>query len=160
MDGRITEGEERSREAAMVAAVGALRRRERTVAEMHEWLAGRDVRADVIDVVISDLVEVGELDDDRFARAFAADKRELSGWGPERIEAALVERGLERSLAESAALEDHGEQLDRAAELVRRRFGTPTDDGERSRALAFLGRRGYGYELAYEAIRRAGRDAA
>lgn len=160
MDDRITEGEKRSREAAMVDAVGALRRRERTVAEMHEWLTARDVRADVIDAVVSDLIEVGELDDDRFAHAFAADKRELSGWGPERIEAALVERGLERSLAESAALEEHSEQLDRAAELVRRRFGAPADDGERSRALAFLGRRGYDYELAYEAIRRAGRDAA
>jgi regulatory protein len=156
----MTEGEERSREAAMVAAVGALRRRERTVAEMHEWLAGRDVRADVIDAVISDLIEVGELDDDRFARAYAADKRELSGWGPERIEAALVDRGLERSLAELAAYEDHDEQLDRATEQVRRRFPSLEDEFERAKALAFLGRRGYGYELSYDAIRRAGRDAA
>ncbi len=155
-----TEGEERTREAAMVAAVGALRRRERTVAEMHEWLAERDVRSDVIDAVVSDLIEVGELDDDRFAHAYAADKRELSGWGPERIEAALVDRGLERSLAELAATEAHGEQLERAAEQVRRRFGSLEDDAEKAKALAFLGRRGYGYEAAYEAIRRAGREAA
>lgn len=156
----LTQGEERSREAAMVAAVGAIRRRERTVAEMHEWLTGRDVRGDIIDAVISDLIDVGELDDDRFAHAYAADKRELSGWGPERIEAALVDRGLERSLAELAAREDHDDQLDRAADEVRKRFGALDDDAEKSKALAFLGRRGYGYELAYDAIRRAGRDAA
>ncbi|MCB0864977.1 MAG: RecX family transcriptional regulator [Solirubrobacterales bacterium] len=157
---RPSEGEERSREAAMVAAVGALRRRERTVAEMHEWLTGRDVRSDVIDAVISDLTEVGELDDDRFGREFARDKRELSGWGPERIEAALVDRGLERSLAESVAVEGHDEQLERATAQVRGRFGELRDDGDRNRALQFLARRGYGYELAYDAVRRAGRDAA
>lgn len=157
---RVTEGEERSREAAMVDAVGALRRRERTVAEMHEWLRGRDVRADIVDAVISDLIEVGELDDDRFAYAYAADKRELSGWGPERIEAALVDRGLERSLAELAAYEDHSDQLDRAADEVRKRFGPMEEDADKAKALAFLGRRGYGYELAYDAIRRAQHDAA
>lgn len=157
---RPTEGEERSREAALVDAVGALRRRQRTVAEMHQWLSDRDVRADVIDAVISDLIEVGELDDDRFAYAYAADKRELSGWGSERIEAALVDRGLERSLAESAAEEDHAEQLERAVELIRKRFGSLGEEGERARALAFLGRRGYTYELSYDAIRQAERDAA
>ena len=154
------EDEQRDREAAFIAAVGALRRRERCVAELRDWLAGRELRTDLIDAVIDELIAVGELDDDRFAHGFAADKRELSGWGPERIEAALVDRGLERSLAEAAAREDHDEQLGRAAEQVRQRFGAPADDAERARALAFLGRRGYGYEIAYDAIRRAGHDVA
>lgn len=144
----------------MVAAVAALRRRERTVAEMHRWLLDRPVPADIADAVIADLIAVGELDDGRFARGFAADKRELSGWGPERIEAALIERGLERSLAESAACERHDEALDRAVEQVLQRFPELGADRERARALAFLGRRGYGYELAYDAIRRAQREAA
>lgn len=155
-----TEDEERSREAAMVAAVGALRRRERTVAEMHAWLAGRDVDAEVVDEVVSDLIEVGELDDDRFAYAYAADKRDLSGWGPERIEAALVDRGLERSLAEAAAVEPHEQQLDRASELLASRFGqgAMAEEAERGRALALLARRGFDYELSYDAIRRAERS--
>lgn len=154
------EAEGRDFEAAMVAAVGALRRRERSVAELHEWLRGRELHADVIDAVIAELLAVGELDDDRFACGFAADKRDLAGWGPERIEAVLIDRGIERALAEAAAREDHELQLDRAAEQVRRRFGPLTGDAERARALAFLGRRGYGYEIAYDAIRRAERDAA
>ncbi len=155
-----SEGERRSREAAMVAAVRALRRRERTVAELRGWLLERDLRDDDVEAVVDELIAVGELDDDRFARAFAADKRELSGWGPERIEAALIDRGLERTLAESAAREQHEKQLVRAAEQLRRRFGPLTDDAERARALAFLGRRGYGYEIAYDAIRRVERKAA
>lgn len=147
-------------QAARVAAVGAIRRRERTVAELRDWLAARGVGADVIATVIAELTEIGELDDERFAHAFAADKRELSGWGPERIEAALVDRGLGRSLSERAAAEDREEQLARAAAQLRRRFETLADDGERARALAFLARRGYDHELAYDAIRRAERDAA
>lgn len=151
---------QRSREAATVAAVGALRRRERTVAELRGWLRERDHDADVVDAVIAELIAVGELDDDRFAHGFAADKRELAGWGPERIEAALIGRGLERSLAEAAAAEDREMQLGRAAEQLRRRFGELDDDGERARALALLARRGFDYEIAYDAIRRAGREAA
>ena len=144
----------------MVAAVGALRRRERTVAEMHSWLVGRDVDAEVVDDVVSDLIEVGELNDDRFAYAYATDKRDLSGWGPERIEAALVDRGLERSLAEAAAIEPYDQQLDRASELLASRFGPGAlaEEAERGRALALLARRGFDYELSYDAIRRAERS--
>ncbi|MBA2523301.1 MAG: RecX family transcriptional regulator [Solirubrobacterales bacterium] len=153
---------EREQQDAFARAIGALRRRERSVAEMHAWLIERGVAEGVVDDVISELIEVGELDDDRFARAYADDKRELSGWGPERIEAALVDRGLERSLAESASGEDWDEQLERAVAQLGRRAGPLEDEGGRARALSFLTRRGYDYELAYEAIRRAGgrEDAA
>jgi len=150
---------ERERQAALVAAVRALRRRERTVAEMHSWLIERYAEEGVVDDVISELIAVGELDDDRFAHAFAADKRELSGWGSERIEAALNERGLERSLAESASSEDPEDQLERAVGLLATRPGALEEEAERARALAFLTRRGYDYELAYDAILRARREA-
>lgn len=160
MSGVSSRGEQRSREVVMTAAVGALRRRERTVAEMHDWLVARDVEVDLIDAALSELIAVGELDDDRFAYGYAADKRELSGWGPERIEAALIDRGLERSLAEAAAREDRDEQLERAVDQVRGRFPSLEDESDRARALSFLSRRGYDYEIAYDAIRRAEREAA
>ena len=152
------DGDEHERQEAFAAAVGALRRRERPVAEMHTWLGDRGVPEAMAAAVLSDLIGVGELDDDRFAHAFAADKRELAGWGPERIEATLVDRGLERSLAELASREDPDLQLTRAVGLLVERRGPPRDESERSRALAFLTRRGYEYELAYEAIRRAERE--
>ena len=40
------------------------------------------------------LIEAGALDDERFARRYAEDKRELRGWGPERIREALAARGV------------------------------------------------------------------
>lgn len=150
----------REREEAFAAALGAIRRKERSVAELERWMGERDLDPEITADVIGELVEVGELDDARFAHAYAEDKRELSGWGPERIAEALIERGIERGLAESACAEDgHEEQLTRATGLVAERFGDLEEERERARALAFLGRRGYQYELSYEAIREARRPA-
>jgi len=102
------------------------------------------------------LVELGLLDDERFARRFAADKRDLRGWGPERIRGALAARELPLDLVE-AALGDEGRsgQVERARALLERRGAGLADDAARSRALGFLTRRGYDYDVAYEAIRRA-----
>ena len=46
-----------------------------------------------IEAAVGLLVETGGLDDERFARRFAEDKRELRGWGPERIREALGRAG-------------------------------------------------------------------
>ncbi len=148
---------DREVESALTKAIGALRRRERTIAELHAWLLDRGVGAEVAGEAIAELVEVGELDDRRFAFAFADDKRELAGWGGERIEATLLDRGIGRELAQMAAAEPRESELERASELARSRGEDLGDERARARVLAFLTRRGYEYETAYDAIRRAGR---
>jgi regulatory protein len=156
----VEPGHDRSQEA-FERGLAALRRRERGTAELAEWLAGRDFTSAEIGTAIARLTEVGELDDRRFAERFAEDKRELRGWGPERIREALAARGIPRELIDSALRgDDHAEQLARAALLLAKRGQPLTTDAERNRALAFLTRRGYDYELAYEAIRQHGRMEA
>lgn len=145
----------RDEKGTFEVALAALRRRERSTSELASWLAERGHDGEEIEETVERLTECGELDDDRFARLFAEDKRELQGWGPERIAAALAERGLERGLIERVCVEAHAEQVERAAELLRSRRGPISDDHERERALGYLTRRGYGYEAAYEAIRSA-----
>lgn len=141
---------------AFEIAVAAISRKERTAAELHDLLIARGVEPGAAEEVLERLAAIGELDDARFAERFAEDKRDLRGWGPERIRAALVERGIERGLAERAAGgEDHTSQVDRAAELLGRRGAAPDDEAARGRALAYLARRGFDYEVAYEAVRRA-----
>lgn len=145
---------ERGEREAFEAALGALRRRERSVAELTSWLARRDYEPGEIEAAVEELSAAGELDDERFARLFAEDKRELAGWGPERIAAALAERGIARELIErECSVEDHAGQIERAAALLDRHGRPVGDDRERQRALGFLTRRGYPYEVAYEAIR-------
>jgi len=146
---------------AFELAVRAISRKERTVAELRSWLVAREVAPGEIDEVVERLASIGGLNDESYATRYAEDKRELRGWGPERIRGALVERGIERSLAEAAAGgERPEEQAERAADLLAKRGDSLAADSERGRALAFLARRGYDLEVAYQAVRLAQRRAA
>jgi regulatory protein len=140
---------------AFEVAVAAIGRRERSIAELAGWLAERGYPEHEVAGAVERLIECGMLDDERFARLFAGDKRELAGWGPERIAAALRERGLDPSLIEAVCADAHDRQVERAAGLLGARGMALDDDRDRDRALGFLTRRGYGYEAAHAAIRRA-----
>jgi regulatory protein len=152
---------EEERPGAFDVALAALRRKERTSGELDAWLRQRGHGADEVEAAISDLTEAGELDDERFARRYAEDKRELRGWGPERIRDALASRGLAPALIDAAlGTESRAAAVERASELLVRRGRPLASDAERARALGFLTRRGYDYEAAYEAMRMATRRAA
>jgi regulatory protein len=150
-----------SSQEAFERALEALNRREHTSVELGAWLAQRGFEPRTVEDAVGRLIEDGALDDERFAVAFAADKRELRGWGPERIRAALRERGVEEALIEAALDGDgHQTQLERAVELLEHRGQPADDERSRSRALAFLARRGYDSELAHDAVRSYEREAA
>ncbi len=135
-------------------ALTALASKERTVAELEGWLAERGFAAERIAAAIERLIEDGALDDERFARRYAEDKRELRGWGPDRIREALAGRGVDQGLIDAAlAADDPEEQLERAIELLERRGEPAADETSRARALAYLARRGYDSEAAYDAVR-------
>ncbi|MDX6607413.1 MAG: regulatory protein [Solirubrobacterales bacterium] len=135
-------------------ALRALSYKERTESELRGWLAERGVEEVEIEDVIALLIEAGAIDDAGFARRYAEDKRQLAGWGPDRISTALEGRGVAREHIDAALGGDDEEaQLERAVALLGDR-GMPCDDGrERERALGLLVRRGYPLELAYEAVR-------
>jgi regulatory protein len=141
---------------AFEAALGALDRKERTAHELAVWLKGRGFSLDEIETALGHLLETEVLDDERFARRYAEDKRELSGWGAERIREALLARGVPIDTVEAVLASDsYGDQLDRACEILIRRARPLVDNAERQRALEYLARRGYDHEIAYEAVRSA-----
>jgi regulatory protein len=148
-------------EDAFERAVGALSRRERTTAELEAWLAERGYPRAEVAAAIDRLTAIGELDDERFARRYAEDKRELRGWGADRIREALAGKGIDGATI-AAALGGDGpaEELARALTLLERRGEPAADEASRARALGFLARRGYDSELAYEAVRAFERRAA
>lgn len=146
---------------AFEAALGALDRKERTAHELALWLKGRGFAMDEIEAALRRLFETEVLDDERFARRYAEDKRDLSGWGPERIREALLDRGVPIDTIEGVlALDSHGDQLDRAREILIRRARPLDDDADRQRALEYLARRGYEHEIAYQAVRSASSRAS
>jgi len=142
-------------ERALAFAFRHLNRRERTCREMREHLFKRGIEPPVLEAAIQELTGHGYLDDGRFARVFAQDKRALSEWGSARIRRELVARGVDREHIDDAlaAHEDWAQpaeaELERARALMRRRFpdGARTRR-DRERALAVLLRKGYEYDLA------------
>jgi regulatory protein len=152
-------------EHALELSYRYLNRRERTVAEVRRYLERQGVPGDTIEAAISTLDELGYLGDERFVRLFVADKRELEGWGDERIRRGLVTRGIERELinqvlADSTAADGAEEtELDRARAVLQRRFPSPPRDRrERERALGVLLRKGYESELALDALSSYARE--
>ena len=140
---------------AIDLAYKAVARRERTVAELRARLERKHVSPVAIDDAVAELEETGFLDDARYARQFAEDKRELDQWGTDRIAQDLRRRGIAPQLIEAAvSSHDRDSELRTALLLLRKRYReAPSDDRERDRAWQMLVRRGYSPELAYDAIK-------
>jgi regulatory protein len=164
---RAPQTDEERQAQALAWALSQVNRRERTAAEVRAHLARRGVSEATAEGVIEELVTQRLVDDARFAEMFVADKRTLEQWGSERIRRGLAERGIHRDLAEQAlaAGDDPGEEeqqteLDRAIELLRRRFPEPPRERrDRDRALSMLLRKGYESELAVDALAAHARAA-
>jgi regulatory protein len=164
---RTQEAEEERQAQALAWALSYVNRRERTTTEVRAHLARKGVSDATAESVLEELVAGRLVDDARFAEMFVADKRTLEQWGNERIRRGLVERGIDRELAEGAlaAGDDPGDEepqteLDRAVELLRRRFpDPPRERRDRDRALSMLLRKGYESELAVDALAAHARAA-
>ena len=146
---------------ALQLAYEALARRERTVAELRSCLERKRIEPAAIDEVVEELQAAGHLDDARYARLFAEDRRTLARWGNERIARDLQRRGVAPDVVEGA-LADQGphDELEAAMALLADKLpAPPVDDRSRDRAWRLLVRRGYEPELAYEAVRAHTRAA-
>ena len=142
-------------ERAIDLAYKAVARRDLTVAELRIRLERKHVPPEAIDEAIAELQGTGFLDDARYARQFAEDKRELDQWGTERIAMDLRRRGVAPQLID-AAVSNHSRdsEIRTALLLLGQRYPhAPEDDRERDRAWQMLVRRGYSPEIAYDAIR-------
>ncbi|HTX29961.1 MAG TPA: RecX family transcriptional regulator [Solirubrobacteraceae bacterium] len=145
-----------------------LNQRERTVEEVRRHLSGRDLEPSAVEAAVAELLEAGYLDDARYARLFTEDKRRLAQWGSGRIRSALLARGVDRDVVESALArgdvggdaeagagddEHRGDEFSRAVALLEQRFPVPPRERrDWQRAFGLLVRRGYEPELATDAL--------
>ncbi len=164
---RTPQTDEARQAQALAWALSHVNRRERTTTEVRAYLARKGVSDATAESVVEELVTQRLVDDARFAEMFVADKRTLEQWGSERIRRGLAEHGVDRELAERAlAVADGLEgdepqtELDRALELLRRRFPEPPRERrDRDRAFSMLLRKGYESELAVDALAAHARAA-
>lgn len=138
-----------------------LARRDHTVAQIRACLLDGGVCEIVAEAVLDTLCEQRYLDDTRFAERFVEDRRNLDGWGAQRIAARLAGAGIDAARITHALRGDHDhDELRAAIALLRARSREPpSDERSRARALGLLMRRGYDADVAYDAVRAFERSA-
>lgn len=133
--------------------------RNRSRRELEQRLRDRGFEAPLIEGLLERLVETGLIDDRRFAceRARALGRRK--GWGPRKLRADLIRRGIPREDVDLAIDEAYGEetQLEVARRVADKRFGETvfardTDRKQRARAYRFLLGRGFDPDVVSEVL--------
>jgi regulatory protein len=140
-----------------------LRRKLLRIARDRDQDPSMDVEGDPVDLV--DEVEAvlvwlkssGYLEETRFveSRIHVRSQR----FGQRRIEQELAQHGLSMNADQRSALASG--ELERACELLRRKFGSgpATDPSDEAKRMRFLIGRGFGSDLARKALRQVAADA-
>jgi regulatory protein len=145
------------RTSARERALRLLSVRWRSREELRRRLLAEGHGAEEVGQALAALEEVGLVDDERFSRELVRDRGTRRLDGDRALLAALRGKGVARDVAE-AALEEAGEEAERARELVRRRApsvaGLPPEEAAR-RLYGLLVRRGFSPAVAARACREA-----
>jgi len=130
-------------EAARVAAIALLARRDHSCGELRAKLTRKGFAEDAVEAAIESMLQTGALDDERFAQNFTSYHADR-GQGPVRIAAELRTLGLAAELiAQTLATGPDWGALARSARV--RRFGAAAAQGwsEKARQARFLQYRGF-----------------
>jgi regulatory protein len=151
---------------AREAALRLLARKELPKRELGKRLTSSGVSEKVVASTVAWLEELGYLDDQRYAAAYAAEKLK-AGWGRQRVVSELVRRGVERELltvdAWGELLEQRGivEDLQQVIDLVKRRFGGQIEAdpaAAKRRISGFLARRGHDWQTIGSVLRAVSKN--
>jgi regulatory protein len=138
---------------AREAALRLLAVRARSEGELSDRLRRKGFSEDLTAAVVFSLAEVGLVDDEAFARAWADERVRLRPVGPRRLAQELLSKKVNRDLAARVVDETFREhsELELARRAVEKKARVPggADGGKRrARLHSFLVRRGFSYEVA------------
>jgi regulatory protein len=148
---------DRPRSSAKDRALGLLAVRWRSREELRRRLLRAGYEPEDVAGTLEDLERAGLIEDDRFAREVVREHagRRLSG--DRAIRQVLREKGVADEVVERA-LEGAGDELNRARELAEKRAARLrglAGEGASRRLFGLLVRRGYGPNVARDAVRAA-----
>lgn len=134
-------------ERAKKYALNLLALRMYTCSEVYDKLTNKGTSSENAEEVIGWLLELGYLDDKKYAEFYIEDAVKISGKGLYRIKLELLKKGIAKSIVEEAAENTEANVLDALCEYVRRRYGENTEFSykEMAKLKAHLARRGYSY---------------
>ena len=132
--------------------------RPRSRTEVERRLRDRGFAPEIIVPVVSHLVRLGYIDDERFARDWAASRVRTRGYGRRRVERELRDRGVDAETVRRTAQElfhDVSEKdiARKEAEKKLRAMTRLPPDIQRRRLAGFLERRGFPADIIYALLR-------
>lgn len=144
---------------ALNDAVALLAQRARASGEIRQKLRRKLYMEDTIEMVLYKLEKERLMDDEAFARDWAASRARCQ-IGRSRIMRELRMKGISQEMAEAALDEVDEEESDEAAVTLARkllkRYSSEADERKAmQKMLAAMARRGYGYEESRQAIETA-----
>ncbi len=125
-------------------ALNLLARRDHTAAELTRKLRLKNFELADIEAAVQKLEQDGLLNNTRFVEQFIHQRR-AKGYGPNRIHAELIERGIPESLIEEVLNITDNAWLSHARRVWQKRFKSqkPADFKARAQQMRFLQYRGF-----------------
>ena len=142
--------------AAMHRAGHLLASRPRSEHELRVRLGVAGYADDVVEKTVSRLIELRLLNDLEFAHQWVTERAISKGRAPDALLSELVDKGVDRSVAEQAIAESGVDVDAQAKDLAARFVSKVANKPLEKQAEALLGRllrRGFSHEVAREAVR-------
>lgn len=138
-------------------ALRLLARREHSREELARKLAAHAASRETLDTLLDALAEKKQLSDERYAEQRVHQLARKYGAG--RIARELRAQGVDDETVAAATAAAGASDLERAAEMLSRKFRTPaTSHEERARRARFLQGRGFSYEIIRSALELSSAD--
>ena len=153
-------GEEESKEVTLArnSAYRYLSYRPRSYAEVEQKLSDKGFGNAVVNTVLSYLVRLGYLNDEKFADQWVQSRVRLRGLGRRRIQQELRDKGVDReivrrTLADVLTADLEVETARKAAEGKLRTMKSVDRETRRRRLAGFLERKGFSYDVIHDVLR-------
>lgn len=128
-------------------ALGLLAVREHSRAELRNKLRHKGFSSTAIDAVLVQLTDTGTLSDARFIEVYVR-SRAVKGYGPNRIQLELSERGIESGVAQDYLSQAEIDWQSHIAKAWRKRFSAlPEDFTATRKQQQYLYNRGFSTEM-------------
>lgn len=156
---RVIKNPERSRQKTFDRAVNLLTYKPRSIRELRERLLEKPwTDQEIVEEVIEKLKKYKYLDDQQFARDFAASKLRQKAVGKKRLRIDLLKKKLDQETIDQALAETFDETpedelIDRAIAKRLRIKGRPEDPSDKKKFYDYLLRLGFGYDVVRDKIR-------
>ncbi len=122
--------------------------------KLFQWQVPEEEQAKIM----SQLIQYGFIDNERYARAYAEDKMKYNRWGTRKVEMMLRSKGIDDDIISSAIEEvsDDDDQMETLKKLLEEKFRSLRNESDpykkKQKLLRFAISRGFDYSDAMDVV--------